>query len=733
MLFRSRRLTDKTLTGGGSIATESYIDTAETSLTTEIDENQTAIASAQTDITYIRSRVDSIYTDTQHIRTQVDSILAKWGTNDADDIIADLDTVKTRIGTSADLSSVESLFGRTKFLQEKWGSQTAQAIYDAVGAASTTINEVQSELGYNGTGTTAYADLVLVKGYVDSIEGYLGTPADLASASTVFGRIKDAREKLDQLDDIEAKIDTIDTVVDNIFALQQAGTTSTLDEDTYDLLEEVSNDLSDLSGDKGYDFDDLYKISDTNSDDIKFIKNKTIELKALAEINRLLIDKVANEPVTTSWFEWGSVILKMLIVNPSNAQTQTIPFKYYLPHEAGPQHIIDQGDLEVDYDQDRKLWYVHRDIELEPGESVVKTVRLKDIWVISEEELESLRKQTLELIQPLENTDYFAQATTLKNDIERLLDGIIRKQKEYKASPEEHIVTYRENKESLSAVENNLKALNNLVAETSGKSGLVGSLFGVSTAMTWGIIIIVIVGISVLMILLYVLLRKSRALESYISPGETLKAPPIVDVKKHAEKMKGGFITYLLPPFGEPLVDTERLIKIIKVLLFIIILVALGYLGARFTVPAFLSSPGDNSIMEIADSQKVTITSDTAGSNYASTSEDNATQDIGSDFSETLAIPAETVEEKQTKLKITETGLGWLNVRSDPSLDSDILIKVYVNDEFIYTEEKTATATDGSQEIWYKITLEDESEGLPAEVSAKEGWVYGKYIEILSN
>lgn len=130
----------------------------------------------------------------------------------------------------------------------------------------------------------------------------------------------------------------------------------------------------------------------------------------------------------------------------------------------------------------------------------------------------------------------------------------------FAASPEEHILIYRENLESLQSVEDNISALKILVAEVSGQAGAAGSLFGVSTTMTWAIVIIVVVGIALLMILLVILLRRHQALEEHISPNKKLKPRPI-NVKDQAKKIKGSIITYFLPPFGKPLVDFSILKK----------------------------------------------------------------------------------------------------------------------------------------------------------------------------
>ena len=339
-----------------------------------------------------------------------------------------------------------------------------------------------------------------------------------------------------------------------------------------------------------------------------------------------------------------------------------------------------------------------------------------------------MKNQAAETAKLLEGTAYFVQAATLKNEADRLLDGILRKQNEYHASPEEHIVTYRENLENLKAAESNIEALKVLAAEVSGKSGVMGSLFGVSTTMTWAIIIMIVVGIGSLMILLYTLLMRHRALEEYVAPGKKLKAPPVVNLKKQTTRIKGGLITYFLPPFGKPKVDLKQLIKMIKILIAAGILIALILLGMYFmgtkenkTLEITVSDPtaSEQKNIPAAEEYEENIFSET-GNNTSDEPNEINNSDL-ENFEETDLTAAEEkleeeieTEKEATKLKIAETGVGWLNVRLEPSLDGKILTQVNVGEEFEYTDKR-----DG----WYKIILDDET----------GGWVFGEYVEIIES
>ena len=64
------------------------------------------------------------------------------------------------------------------------------------------------------------------------------------------------------------------------------------------------------------------------------------------------------------------------------------------------------------------------------------------------------------------------------------------------------------------------------------------------------------------------------------------------------------------------------------------------------------------------------------------------------------------------KVKILPTGVGWLRVRSEPSLSASEVTKVNVGEKFLFLEERVG---------WVKIKLTD----------GREGWVSSDYVEKL--
>ena len=166
------------------------------------------------------------------------------------------------------------------------------------------------------------------------------------------------------------------------------------------------------------------------------------------------------------------VVLKMMVVNPSDKYAQTFPLKAYLPAEIKPEHIIDKEDLDVVYDAEANAYYVSREIELKPGESVVKVLKIQDVWFIPDKELENKSEEATDLFGKLKNSRYEEQARLLLNNIEVLLLQITERQNDTSMTPQEHIAVYRENKGKLRDIEMDLMSLRRFVVVAGENSGL---------------------------------------------------------------------------------------------------------------------------------------------------------------------------------------------------------------------------------------------------------------------
>lgn len=156
--------------------------------------------------------------------------------------------------------------------------------------------------------------------------------------------------------------------------------------------------------------------------------------------------------------------------------------KAYLPSEIKPQHVVSKEDLQIAYDDEKKSYYVTKEIELDPGQSVVKTVTVEDVWRISDGSLKELADEARGLFKKLEGTEYEEKGNLLINNVEVLMTQIQELQNDDSMTPEEHISAYRKNREKVREIELDMNTLRRLVFKATGDSSVISGLSPDSSA-----------------------------------------------------------------------------------------------------------------------------------------------------------------------------------------------------------------------------------------------------------
>lgn len=182
----------------------------------------------------------------------------------------------------------------------------------------------------------------------------------------------------------------------------------------------------------------------------------------------VLIISTLGYPIIGSIEVSASVVLKILVENPSKTEPQTVPVKVYLPKEVNPKtDIIDLGDLKLNYDAATGTYYVHGEVLLGPGESVHRVVEMKDVWVQSEEKLSAILEEAKEAARQLEGTPYEEEGEALVSEVKKKIEQILKKQEETANNPGERIRAFRQGVQSLASVEQDISQLGQLKLEAS--------------------------------------------------------------------------------------------------------------------------------------------------------------------------------------------------------------------------------------------------------------------------
>ena len=254
-------------------------------------------------------------------------------------------------------------------------------------------------------------------------------------------------------------------------------------------------------------FKSILDINLANTENIKEVQNKISDLKALSETTKVIVQKGSQEPIVKTWFTEGSIILNVLVTNPSST-SRTYQIKQYLPKEIKPDLVIDiDPNIKLEYDSTLDNYYISGEVLLKAHESKKFFVRAQDVFQISDEEISSLRKQAETLMEPLRNTNYFAQATISKSDIDPKLDFVTEAKKVVYPNIEDKISKFREQRATMDAVKSDVEVLKSLALQVSAAGGIVGKIGGIQASVSWGIIAVIIFGFLLLAGILFAMWR----------------------------------------------------------------------------------------------------------------------------------------------------------------------------------------------------------------------------------
>ncbi len=178
----------------------------------------------------------------------------------------------------------------------------------------------------------------------------------------------------------------------------------------------------------------------------------------------------------------ADIIMKVLVVNPSETEVKEFAISSPLPPEVRPENILDADGLQVEYDSQAQAYVLTGTVVLKPKESLRRQVTLEDVWVIPPERFSMLRSETDELMQKLSGTPYEGRGRLLAQSIVRHLADIGASQEQTAVSPMEHINRYREDTNALQLVETDLVSLRQLMVMAALEPAAQTILAGTHTA-----------------------------------------------------------------------------------------------------------------------------------------------------------------------------------------------------------------------------------------------------------
>jgi len=160
--------------------------------------------------------------------------------------------------------------------------------------------------------------------------------------------------------------------------------------------------------------------------------------------------------------------INFIAVNATD-QAKAMEIKQYMPAELTAEDIMESGDLKVEYDPDKKIFFVSGKFDFQPKESRTFKVQVKDVWNIQQEEVDLLKRQLDNNIETLRDHESYGAAQEARDEMYQQLDFIMAQQQNYSQNIERRIEEYRAYRNTLENVRNNIYSMDYLKFESKAR------------------------------------------------------------------------------------------------------------------------------------------------------------------------------------------------------------------------------------------------------------------------
>lgn len=446
---------------------------------TFIDENA-ATGNLESKIDRTKNAATRLYAGAANIKSHAELLSLQWLVLSTFDIQSELDVLQQTIKEDNDKEN-SSVLAQARWLKDAWGNSTTLEISDQIEAINSKIDSLKRNLETSGkAGIPTYPrPLSSILENTQRLAGLIGDISHDETSPSLYGFIKRTENLNKQLAENDQAIDASLGQWDSLSDNQKQAAVSDL---TTRVL--ATNQI------KGGET--LLQSGLKNAKNV--LKNKLYSLRALLATNRIFLISAVGSPFQNIWLEEGSIVFRAVISNPSKTISQKVPLKYFLPAEIKKEQVISADpELTIDYDTNEGALSASAEITLAPEETRTFTVEVTDIWTYTDEEIAAYKKQATDLLNPLKNSAFFAQGTTLATDVNITLEKILARQKQT-TTPEAKIRTHRENQLEMVGVEEKINALKLLVSQASSTGSIFGFIGGVQSVAVWGLIIILVAG-----------------------------------------------------------------------------------------------------------------------------------------------------------------------------------------------------------------------------------------------
>ncbi len=108
-----------------------------------------------------------------------------------------------------------------------------------------------------------------------------------------------------------------------------------------------------------------------------------------------------------------SVKIKILAINPSATHNLKTTISQYLPPEVGPDDVLDKEGIAITYDAEKRSYLIQKEVDLKPSEAQTIEIRIRNVWVITPEQIDEVKSQLKQSVGALAKTKFAATGKLL--------------------------------------------------------------------------------------------------------------------------------------------------------------------------------------------------------------------------------------------------------------------------------------------------------------------------------
>lgn len=174
----------------------------------------------------------------------------------------------------------------------------------------------------------------------------------------------------------------------------------------------------------------------------------------MKKTNRLYIFCLIVISLVTARPVMADVIINILAVNGTDTVKEK-KIEQLLPKELKLDDILDPAGLEIKYDVDTGSYAVLGTVQLEPKESKTLRIRVKDVWIINQQDIQAIKDQLETNYQRVADTEFAEAGKIKKESLLKRLDYVLSQQELNADNAGKRIDRYRVNEKELNEIRDN--------------------------------------------------------------------------------------------------------------------------------------------------------------------------------------------------------------------------------------------------------------------------------------